>query len=646
MSEIQTIRATLEKTARRRRLNRGFRGMWRGLFAGGVLWFVALAIFKLWPIPGAALSTAGIVAFILPFAGFLAGVFKPLTLLETARWVDSEKGLQERLGTALEFSEGPKEETWRQLLVQDAAKAVSQLNAKMLMPFHLPRTSRWAFLVLALAAGLGFIPEHRTKEFTQKKKDAEVIKDTGRQLAELTRRSLERRTPVLEPAKKALESVGELGDHLAKAVLTKSEALKDLSNVADKLKEQTKEMGKNPAFKALDRAAKTSSKGGAPNSADLQKQIESLQKQMASQAGNPDALDKMQKDVEKAKQMAADMKAKEGADAAEAKEKLSQALADLSKQAKDAGMSLPSLDEAIAALSQSQNDQVLKDLEMTEIDLEKMQSMAKSLQQLQMQAEKLGKDLAEQLKNGQAEAAQSTLQKMAQQLKKSNLGAEDMKKLMEDVSKAVSPANSYGKLPDLLKQAAEQMQKGDKPQAAESLAQAAAELDKMMQEMGDAQSMIAALEALQQAQMAIANGQAFGMGKDGKGQAGKGKGAPKSRGGVGTWTDEDSYQYPEFVDKWDNTGIVRDDMDGKGHTDRGDGQLADNLLPTKVKGQMTPGGPMPSITMKGVSIKGMSKLDYKEVVGAAQSDAQSALNQEQVPRAYQGAVKDYFDDLK
>ena len=33
-----------------------------------------------------------------------------------------------------------------------------------------------------------------------------------------------------------------------------------------------------------------------------------------------------------------------------------------------------------------------------------MRDMAKTLQQLQQQAEKLGKDLAEQLKNGQPEA--------------------------------------------------------------------------------------------------------------------------------------------------------------------------------------------------------------------------------------------------
>ena len=55
---------------------------------------------------------------------------------------------------------------------------------------------------------------------------------------------------------------------------------------------------------------------------------------------------------------------------------------------------------------------------------------------------------------------------------------------------------------------------------------------------------------------------------------------------------------------------------------------------------------MPSITLKGVSIKGQSKIDYEQAATAAQSDAQSALSQEKVPRAYQNAVKDYFDDLK
>jgi hypothetical protein len=50
--------------------------------------------------------------------------------------------------------------------------------------------------------------------------------------------------------------------------------------------------------------------------------------------------------------------------------------------------------------------------------------------------------------------------------------------------------------------------------------------------------------------------------------------------------------------------------------------------------------------MKGVSIKGTSKVQVEQMTATAQSDAQAALNQDQVPRAYQNAVRNYFDDLK
>ena len=91
--------------------------------------------------------------------------------------------------------------------------------------------------------------------------------------------------------------------------------------------------------------------------------------------------------------------------------------------------------------------------------------------------------------------------------------------------------------------------------------------------------------------------------------------------------------------------LERERNEQRGHTER-DITQNENLSPTKVKGEMSPGGQMPSITLKGVSIKGQSKVQYEEAMAAAQSDAQSALSQEKVPRAYQGAVKDYFDDQK
>src|ERR1035438_7755463 len=98
------------------------------------------------------------------------------------------------------------------------------------------------------------------------------------------------------------------------------------------------------------------------------------------------------------------------------RQKLSESMSALSKQMQEMGVQLPQLDDAIKALEANQTDLVLKDLEASLTDLEKVREMAKSLQQLQQQAEKLGKDLAEQLKNGQPELAQGTLKNKTAQI--------------------------------------------------------------------------------------------------------------------------------------------------------------------------------------------------------------------------------------
>src|SRR5260221_13299937 len=165
-----------------------------------------------------------------------------------------------------------------------------------------------------------------------------------------------------------------------------------------------------------------------------------------------------------------------------------------------------------------------------------------------------------------------------------------------------------------------------------------------MQQMGDGAQMAEAFQNLNQASMCVGSCQGW-KACNGPPKAGKGT---KPGSGVGTWADEDSgWMYDgQWNDRWDNSGVVRKDMESRGLTDRGPGELSDALKPSKVKGQFSPGRQMPSITLKGVSIKGQSKVAYEEAATAAQSDAQSALSQEKVPRAYQGAVRDYFDDLK
>jgi hypothetical protein len=647
MSDLQVIESALDQAARRRRWARALRGGWRGLLVGAVLCLLLIGSYHLFPLFDRPLPLWTIVfAALIPFpclaAGMVIGGWRKPGRNEVARWVDGRQRLKERLSTALEVASAPTTGTWRDLIVTDAAEHAKGLDARSLIPFGLPKATRWALLLLAMCVGLGFVPEYRSKKFLQKQNEQQVIKDVGRHLADLTRHELQQRPPALETVQKSMDAVSELGDQLSKKTMTRSEALKDLANISEKLKDQLKEFGKDPAFKKLEQGARTPGGNVSQTAAGLQKQMESLQKQMGTPTGNPGALDNLRKELEKLQEAAKSMADKNSPGSDAEKQKFSESLSALSKQMQEMGMQLPQLDDAINALAANQTDLVLKDLEAATVDLEKMRDMAKSMQQLQQQMEKMGKDLAEQLKNGQPEAAQMTLQKMIQGLKAANLSPEQLQKMTDEVAKAVDPAGNYGKVAEHLKEGAKQMKAGDKSGAAQSLAEASKELDKLMEQMGDAKELLATLENMKQASMCVGNCQGWKAGnKPGFNPNGKGPG-----GGVGTWSDSTAEWDGKFNDHWDNSGIVRPDMESKGHTDRGEGELSDALKPTKVKGQFSPGGQMPSITLKGVSIKGQSKVAYEEAAAAAQSEAQSALSQDKVPRAYQGAVRDYFDDTK
>jgi hypothetical protein len=473
MKELESIRLVLNRLARRRRWAHGLTGLWKGALAGAILMLLAIIVYKVAPIPERVLGVAGVCAAVAAVIGFVAGWMRPVGLMDTARWVDSKKKFQERLSTALEMGESQLDESWKTLVITDAAARLQEVEPKQLLPISLTRASRWAVAVLALTACLGFVPEYRTPAFKQKQKDSEIIKDAGKNMVELTRRRLEERPPAMEPARKALEEVNELGQQFAKASLTRSEALKQLASKTQQLKDDTKEVRQSPAFKALDKAAKASAKGGSTSSPELQKQIEKLQEQMANGSASQDAMDKMKRDLDKAQEPAAGLKDKNDEARKEAEEKLQQQLADLAKEAKEAGLNLPQLDEAIAALAQAQPDEVVKDLQMAEVELDKLRDMAKTLEKLQMQMDKLGKDLAEQLQNGQVEAAQATLRKMAEKVQSAKLTPEQMQKMVEEVNKATKPGREYGKAGELLKDAAKQMAQGQKAQAGESLQQAA-----------------------------------------------------------------------------------------------------------------------------------------------------------------------------
>jgi hypothetical protein len=662
MSELENISKMLRGAGQRRRLQRALNGLAEGALVGAILLVLALAAYKFLPVSFRIIPLAGGVAIACALAGALRRGWRRDTPAETARWVDDQRQLKERLSTALEVSGQNASADWKNLVLTDASRHAANIDVRQLGSFAFPRRARWAALVLALAAGLGFVPEYRTKAYRQQQQDAVVVQDVGRNLAELTRRELAQKPPTVPEVQKSMEEVAELGEKLGQHSLTKAEALKDLANVAEKIAKQEQRLGETPAYKKLEQAARQPGNSTRATPESIQKEMAALQKAMGDAADKAKQLDQLSRDLQKLQQQAAAMASNDGKAGEAARQKMAESLAELARQAQQAGASLENLDDAIQALQSNNVDQFIKDLDLASHDLEKLQDMAKAMQQLQQQMSKMGKDLAEQLKFGQAQAAVQTLEKMIDQLKSSGLSPEQMQQLLDELKNASQPAQEYGKVADHLQKAMAQCKSGDKSGGAQSLAAAQDELKKMLEQMQDNEGLQAAMEALERAQAAVASGQLWSQvqrngGKcsscqgagcarcDGTGRC-FGKGGRPGRG-VGTWAEED-YGWTHFDQQdgnWDNSGIQRPDTDPKAPTERPT-DLNPNLVPDKVKGKMSPGSSMPSITLKGVSIKGSSNIKFEEAATAAQQDAESALNQDRVPRAYQNAVRDYFDDLK
>jgi hypothetical protein len=643
MSEIQLVTTSLERASQRLRLSRALRGLWLGLLAGAGLWLLTFVIYKVAPIPAEIVTYAAIAGVACPLLGLLIYGWRKPSLAATARWVDVQQNLKERMSTALEVANAKTDPLWRELVVHDAATHAQEIDPRQLVPFRLTRAACWSALLLTIGVGLGFVPEYRTASFKKEQADKEIIKDVGRGMAEVTRHEIAARPPQAEPVKESLNQVAALADAFQKAELTRAEALKDIASVQDKLKDQLKELGKDPVMKRLDQAMRASGPN-QPSGSELQKQMEALQQKLGTDKADPEKTQALKDKLDKLQEAARAMAAKPNGGSDAERQQMSESLSALSREASEMGLEMPNLDDAIAALSAAETDKFLKDLNASLADMDKLNSLAKQMQGLSQQMEKLGKDLAEQLKKGQADLAQSTLEKMKKQLESGKVSPEDLQKLLEEVSKAIDPASEYGKCGESLSKAADQMKSGDKAGAAQSLADAAKELEDLMQQFGDAQSLAAAMDALKDASMCVGSGQCWGLGR----KSGSKPGGRPGPAGVGTWADEDSGGLGEIPmsDEWvDNSLVDRPDQDPRGLSER-DPSLNSALTPTKVKGQFSAGDRMPSITLPGVSIKGTSKIQFEEAATAAQSDANSALSQDKVPRNYQGPVKDYFDDLK
>jgi len=227
------------------------------------------------------------------------------------------------------------------------------------------------------------------------------------------------------------------------------------------------------------------------------------------------------------------------------------------------------------------------------------------------------KDLAKALSEKNPAEAAEAMKKLAEKMKSGELSREDMDKLAKEMSLLAKALGEEGAFCEACKDMASCLSEGDLDQLAKALAEAEFALD----EMADMDEQLAMLSAC----------------------AGMCKGAGMGMGGR--------------LATWDGAGIYRDGnsrrygrgMSGPGIGAGGIAPVAAHDVkfdPTKIKGQITKGRVVGSFFIDGKQVKGEARATYVKEVAAANVDAARALDKEQIPRAYQDYVRDYFESMR
>ncbi len=601
-------------------------GVW-----GLVLLIVVVGTYKVLLLPRQLVLWGAVLPGVGAAFGFLVGWSRPVGPDAAARWLDAQLDLQERLATALEIQPSSPDDRWQHLVIRDAAARCQNVEPRHLIPLRLPRIAQWTVVLALILGALLLVPEYRSPSRLQARQDAETVKSSGRQLSQLTRKTLEEPRKVSDPIRQELGQLEALGDRLQQAALTREEALKEVSRASEKLREQGLELARNPVLRRLEKAAREGGtaaerpRSGEPdsNGSRAADDARSLQEKLGS--------------LQKAAQEAADgMKSGTGADR---QQSLANTTEQLLRTAGDMGLDLPSLGKALEELRNLRVDQFLKDLETASRDLEQLAEVAR--RQEGSKAAHTGKDLGQQLDRGQIDAAIESLERLSKMMQSARPGESGRPAWAEELQKAVPSADGYGAVAQHLQRALEQSNRKNLAEAGEALSDARKELESMKSDLQDLQALRSGMAALSQARQGLSGASGEGAGK---GAGGRSRG--RSRGGFGDWADDDPWRLPEEIaESWDNSGQSRADKSGRGRSDR-EAALPDSLNPTRPRGQFQPGKAMPSIMVKGLNLRGESRVGYSEAVEAAQSEAQSALSQESIPKAYRNTVRDYFDDLK
>ena len=659
MEEIRSIELILDRTARRVRLVRGWNGFWRGLYWGACIWIATLVVMKLHPMGELLFRWSFLLLGSVPLVLSLKGVIKPVSPDQVAQFIDSQCNTHEKINAAVEALRRPELRSptvewtgeWNDLLCAEARNALTTVKIESILPYDFPRSFNKVVIIGVIGILLQWIPSYRTETQKLAALQRASIQESGRHLVEFAKRQLQTTTTQLSSTRATLEEIQKLGEQLEKGRNSREESLRELSAFSERIKRELQD---------LEQGKSNSGKESTPSISKPKNSLGTVQgKQSSLTALNSKTdisgaqLENLQERLDRLMDQTKVLGELTGTQAEQTRRELSQGFQKLGAQMESKSELARELEDAEKALSESNLQELAQSLEKVAQELQNLKNRELSSKQLQSAIVSIGKTLAEQLQRQQLQLAVTTIRRFADQLTRSELKLEYGVSISKELSDALQPAAPYGHLAKLFSDSIAALGNRELKSASDTLKNAAEFLESLLDPIEDGQTLLASLQALREAQQGIGNSSLWSQAlnsaanPENSQEKRKGSGGPGVGSGVGTWADESQSQAKVEMSgvPTDNSGVERPGQEARGVTDR-DVTRSSELIPTQVKGTINPGASATSISIKGLGVRGRSAVHFSEAIPSAQSEAQSALSQSQVPRAYRAAVRDYFNDLK
>ena len=264
-------------------------------------------------------------------------------------------------------------------------------------------------------------------------------------------------------------------------------------------------------------------------------------------------------------------------------------------------------------------DQMRKQLDENNMTEEQRKALAEQLQKLAKQIQALAQKNSELEKALEKLGLDKKLAKMSdkqlrESLKKQGLNPQQMEELLKKAAACRSACRSFSKLGEAMASCGG----GSGGLSGDDLAGLMDQLDQLQAMKDDFAAMQASLSEIGRCMGCLGEGMCEGL------------------GGMGEWREGYANRYGA------GTGGP-----GMGYGPRGideTGQTSDKK--TTVKGKTGDGPTVASWYFKGTQVKGEAKRQFSQVVQAGRESAAEAINENEIPRKYEDAVKNYFGNLE